>query len=65
MKDADKIRKYLKTHRYVTVMECIHKLGVYNPRSRISEMVDVVKDGMVEVVRDDGVLTRVARYTAI
>lgn len=62
MSDKQKIRKWFKTRKYLTCWQAVHKLGVYNLRSRVSEMQDVVSDGLVEVVRKDGVLTRVARY---
>jgi len=60
MSDKDKIMKHFKTHKYITCMQAIHKLGVYNLRSRMSEIPH--KKDMIEVVRDDGVMTRVARY---
>ena len=41
-------------------MQAIHKIGVYNLRSRMSEIPH--NRDMIDVVREDGVMTRVARY---
>lgn len=60
MTDKQKIIKYLKTHKYITCMQAIHKIGVYNLRSRMSEIPH--NRDMIDVVREDGVMTRVARY---
>jgi hypothetical protein len=65
MTDKQKIRKWFKTHKYLTCRQAVHKLGVYNLRSRISEMIDITQDQLVEIVRDDGVMTRVARYMLV
>lgn len=60
MTDKQKILKWFKTRKYLTCKDAIHKLGVYNLRSRMSEMPH--NRDLIEVVRDDGVMTRVARY---
>lgn len=65
MTDVQRIRKWFKTHKYLTCCQAVHKLGVYNLRSRVSEMHDVTKDQLIEVVREDGTLTRVARYALV
>ena len=65
MTDKQKILKWFKTHKYLTCCQAIHKLGIYNLRSRVSEIPTVVKDCMIEVVKEDGVLTRVARYRLV
>ena len=62
MSDKDRILRWFKTHKYLTCCQAIHKIGVYNLRSRISEIPGIVQDCMIEVVREDGVITRVARY---
>ena len=65
MTDQQKIRQWLKTHKYITCMQAIFKLGVFNLRSRVSEMPDVELDCMIPIVREDGVLTRVGRYQRV
>jgi len=62
MTDRQKILKWFKTHKYLTCVQAIHKLGVYNLRSRVCEIDGVVSE-MVKVTRADGVETRVARYS--
>lgn len=59
--DKQKIRRYLEKNKTITCTEAIHKIGVYNLRSRASEMSDLVSE-MVKVTRADGVKTRVAQY---
>jgi len=62
MTDRQKILKWFKTHKYLTCVQAIHKLGVYNLRSRVCE-IDGIASEMVKVTRTDGVETRVARYS--
>lgn len=64
MTDRDKILKWFKTRKYLTCMTAIHKLGIYNLRSRACEIPGIVSE-MIEVTRKDGVRTRVARYRLI
>lgn len=65
MTDKQKIRNWFKRRKYLTCAQAVHQLGVYNARSRISEMPDVVKDKMVTVTRADGVRATVARYRLV
>lgn len=65
MTDQQKIRKWFKTHKYITCMQAVFKLGVHNLRSRVSEMPDVERDAMIPVVKADGTKTEVARYSLI
>jgi hypothetical protein len=65
MTDKQKIRKWFKTRKYLTCYDATFKLGVMNARSRISEMSDVIRDCMVDVVKADGTPTQVARYRLI
>ena len=60
MTEKQKIKKWFKTHKYITCMQAIHELGVYNLRSRASEM--RLRSDMIEVVKEDGSIARVARY---
>lgn len=64
MSDKQKIQNWFKTRKYLTCMIAIHKLGIYNLRSRASEMPELFAE-MIEVVRKDGVKARVARYQMI
>jgi len=64
MSDKQKIRNWFKKHKYLTCADAIHRLGVYNLRSRASEMPELISE-MIEVIRNDGVKTRVARYRMI
>jgi hypothetical protein len=61
MTDKQKIMKWFKTRKYLTCATAIHKLGVYNLRSRACEMSEIIAE-MIEVTRKDGVKTKVARY---
>ena len=65
MSDIDIIRKWFKTHKFLTVEQAIHKLGVYNLRSRVSEMTDVARDHFRAVTKRDGKAARVAVYASI
>ncbi len=62
MTDKQKILKWFKTRKYLTCMQAIHKLGVYNLRSRVCEITGISSE-MITVTRGDGVETRVARYS--
>lgn len=62
MTDQQKIRDYLSANGTITCSESIHKIGVYDLRSRASEMHDVVSE-MITVTRKDGKKTRVAQYS--
>jgi len=62
MTDKQKILKWFKTRKYLTCMQAIHKLGVYNLRSRVCEIAGISSE-MITVTRSDGVETRVARYS--
>ena len=64
MSDKDKILAWFKRRKYLTCMTAIHKLQVYNLRSRASEMPEIISE-MINVTRKDGVRTRVARYRLI
>lgn len=61
MSDRIKIEQYLKEHKTITCLQAIHKIGVYNLRSRASEMKLISE--MIDVTRADGVTTKVARYS--
>ena len=60
MTDKQKILKWFKTRRYLTDVQAIHKLGVYNVRSRASEM--RLDSRWIDVKRVDGKLTKVKQY---
>ena len=60
MTDIQKIKRWFKANKFLTVNQAIHKLGVYNARSRMSEIPHFAD--MIEVVREDGRTARVARY---
>ena len=62
MTDKQKILNWFKTQKYLTCMQAIHKLGVYNLRSRACEIPGIHSE-MIQVTRADGVRTRVARYS--
>ena len=62
--DKQKIREYLATHSYITCNDAIHKIGVYNLRSRASQMSDLVSR-KVQVTRKDGRKTKIAQYYLI
>jgi hypothetical protein len=62
MTDRQKILKWFKTRKYLTCMQAIHKLGVYNLRSRACEIAGITSE-MIEVKRKDGLKVRVARYS--
>ena len=62
MSDKAKIQKWFKARKYLTCVQAIHKLGIYNLRSRVCE-IPGIRSEMVSVVRADGVKTKVARYS--
>lgn len=62
MTDKQKIIKWFKKRKYLTCMQAIHYMGIYNLRSRVAEMPEVVKGSMIAVKRQDGQKVRVARY---
>ena len=62
--DKQKIMRWFKSRKYLTCNQAIHLLGVYNLRSRVSEIPDI-KSEMISVIRDDGKKTRVARYSLL
>lgn len=64
MTDRQKILNWLKSHKYITCAQAIHNLGVYNLRSRISEMHNITAR-MVRRRRKDGAMVRVAQYSFI
>jgi len=65
MTEKQRIRRWFKYRKYLTVAEAIHKLRVYNLRSRVPEMPDVEFDCMIPIVREDGVLAHVGRYKKV
>ena len=61
MTDKEKILTWFDDNPTLTCAQAIHELGVYNLRSRASEM--GLKSTIIDVVRRDGKLTKVARYS--
>lgn len=61
MTDKQKILKWFKARKYLTVYQAIHYLSIYNARSRIAEMPNIISE-LIDVTRADGVKTKVARY---
>lgn len=62
MTDKQKILNWFKTNKYLDCATAIHKLGVYNLRSRASEIPGIVSE-LVQVIRKDGRKTQCARYS--
>jgi hypothetical protein len=62
MTDKQKILRWFKTRKYLTCTQAIHKLGVYNLRSRACEIPGIQRE-MVKVMRSDGRKAMVARYS--
>ena len=62
MSDKDALLKWFKTHKFLTVTQAIHKLGVYNARSRISEIPSIVRSHYREVAKRNGKIARIAVY---
>lgn len=65
MSDKDKILKWFKTHKFLTVYQAVHKLGVSDPRSRISELSNVAIDHFDTKVKKDGKTARFAVYALV
>ena len=64
MTDRQKIISYLRDNKTITCLEAIHNIGVYNLRSRASEIPDLVSE-LIQVTRADGQTVRVAQYHLI
>lgn len=62
MSDKQKILSWFEDHRYLTCMDAIHKLKVYNLRSRACE-IPGISSKRIDVVREDGKKVQVAQYS--
>lgn len=63
MTEKQRILKWFKRHKYLTVAQAIHQIKAYNLRSRASEM--RLKATYINVKRDDGATARIARYELV
>jgi hypothetical protein len=64
MNDRQKIISYLKANKTITCLEAIHNIGVYNLRSRASEIPELVSE-LIPVTKSNGQTVRVAQYHLI